>query len=148
MAVREWSMEQLDELLEKMMLQGFEKILANEENLLKQLGFLGVKEFNTLDAIWSLSKTKNNTASNIAKSLNITAGTFTTNLQRLLDKGYVYKEKTIQDKRIVYVYLTPAGVGIRRSRETAHKKLLRQALLGLSDSEKVALCSLLNKIDY
>ncbi|MCI5497833.1 MAG: MarR family transcriptional regulator [Firmicutes bacterium] len=141
-------MEQLDEVLEKMMLQGFEKILANEESLLKTLGTLGVKEYNTLDTIWTLTKTKSNTANNIAKALNITAGTLTTNLQRLTDKGYVYKERDTMDKRVVYVFLTPAGVGLRRSRETAHKKLLRQALLRLSDSEKVALCSLLNKIEY
>lgn len=141
-------MEQLDEVLEKMMLQGFEKILANEESLLKTLGTLGVKEYNTLDTIWTLTKTKSNTANNIAKALNITAGTLTTNLQRLTDKGYVYKERDTMDKRVVYVYLTPTGVGLRRSRETAHKKLLRQALLRLSDSEKVALCSLLNKIEY
>ena len=141
-------MEQLDEVLEKMMIQGFEKILANEESLLKTLGTLGVKEYNTLDTIWTLTKTKSNTANNIAKALNITAGTLTTNLQRLTDKGYVYKERDTMDKRVVYVYLTPAGVGLRRSRETAHKKLLRQALLRLSDSEKVALCSLLNKIEY
>lgn len=141
-------MEQLDEVLEKMMLQGFEKILANEESLLKTLGTLGVKEYNTLDTIWTLTKTKSNTANNIAKALNITAGTLTTNLQRLTDKGYVYKERDTMDKRVVYVFLTPAGVGLRRSRETAHKKLLRQALFRLSDSEKVALCSLLNKIEY
>ena len=141
-------MEQLDEVLEKMMIQGFEKILANEESLLKTLGTLGVKEYNTLDTIWTLTKTKSNTANNIAKALNITAGTLTTNLQRLTDKGYVYKERDTMDKRVVYVYLTPTGVGLRRSRETAHKKLLRQALLRLSDSEKVALCSLLNKIEY
>ncbi len=141
-------MEQLDEVLEKMMLQGFEKILANEESLLKTLGTLGVKEYNTLDTIWTLKKTKSNTANNIAKALNITAGTLTTNLQRLTDKGYVYKERDTMDKRVVYVFLTPTGVGLRRSRETAHKKLLRQALLRLSDSEKVALCSLLNKIEY
>ncbi len=141
-------MEQLDEVLEKMMLQGFEKILANEESLLKTLGTLGVKEYNTLDTIWKLTKTKSNTANNIAKALNITAGTLTTNLQRLTDKGYVYKERDTMDKRVVYVFLTPTGVGLRRSRETAHKKLLRQALLRLSDSEKVALCSLLNKIEY
>lgn len=141
-------MEQLDEVLEKMMLQGFEKIFANEENLLKSLGPLGVKEYNTLDTIWALTKTKSNTANNIAKALNITAGTLTTNLQRLTDKGYVYKERDTMDKRVVYVYLTPTGIGLRRSRESAHKKLLRQALLRLSDSEKVALCSLLNKIEY
>ena len=141
-------MEQLDEVLEKMMLQGFEKILANEESLLKTLGTLGVKEYNTLDTIWTLTKTKSNTANNIAKALNITAGTLTTNLQRLTDKGYVYKERDTMDNRVVYVFLTPTGVGLRRSRETAHKKLLRQALLRLSDSEKVALCSLLNKIEY
>lgn len=141
-------MEQLDEVLEKMMLQGFEKIFANEENLLKSLGTLGVKEYNTLDTIWALTKTKSNTANNIAKALNITAGTLTTNLQRLTDKGYVYKERDTMDKRVVYVYLTPTGIGLRRSRESAHKKLLRQALLRLSDSEKVALCSLLNKIEY
>ena len=76
-------MGNLDELLEEMLLKGYSKVISSEEKILKSLDGLGLKEFNTLDAIWELTKNKNNTSNNLAKVLGVTPGTITTNLDRL-----------------------------------------------------------------
>ena len=48
-------MGNLDELLEEMLLKGYSKVISSEEKILKSLDGLGLKEFNTLDAIWLLN---------------------------------------------------------------------------------------------
>ena len=86
-------MGNLDELLEEMLLKGYSKVISSEEKILKSLDGLGLKEFNTLDTIWELTKNKNNTSNNLAKVLGVTPGTITTNLDRLCEKGLVFKQK-------------------------------------------------------
>ena len=44
--------------------------------------------------------------SSIAKSLSITVGTLTTNMNNLEDKGYISRERSKTDKRVVLVRLT------------------------------------------
>ncbi len=140
-------MDNLEEILEEMLVNAYSKIIDNEEKILKNLNGLTLKEIHTLDIIAKTTKNKMNSSANIAKILDITAGTLTTNLVRLIEKGYVYKEKSIEDKRIIYVFLTPLGQSIRKKRELYHKKLVSNAISKLSTSEKVALTSVFNKID-
>lgn len=141
-------MDNLDNILEEILKDNYLKIIKNEEKLLKNLGSLSLKECNTLDAIALAIKNKNNTANNIAKILGITPGTLTTNLDRLMDKGLIYKEKSIDDKRLVLIYLTPDGCGVRRKRENAHRKIIANAIENLSTPEKVALMGALNKLEF
>ncbi len=141
-------MDNLDIILEEILSSVYGKVISNEEKLLKSLGPLGLKEFNTLDAIAITTRNKCNTANNIAKILSITPGTLTTNLDRLQDKGYVTKEKNDNDKRQVQIFLTPSGVALRKKRETAHSKLIASSISKLSTSEKVALVNALNKIEF
>lgn len=141
-------MEDLDGLLEEILANSYRQIISNEEKILKSLGDLGMKEFYTLDVIANTTKNKTNTSNNIAKVLGITAGTLTTNLDRLTEKGYVYKDKNSSDKRVVMVYLTPSGTALRKKRENAHRKLISTAISRLSDTEKVALVSALNKLEF
>ena len=141
-------MEDLDGLLEEILANSYRQIISNEEKILKSLGDLGMKEFNTLDVIANTTKNKTNTSNNIAKVLGITAGTLTTNLDRLTEKGYVYKDKNSSDKRVVMVYLTPSGTALRKKRENVHRKLISTAISRLSDTEKVALVSALNKLEF
>lgn len=141
-------MEDLDGLLEEILANSYRQIISNEEKIVKSLGDLGMKEFNTLDVIASTTKNKTNTSNNIAKVLGITAGTLTTNLDRLTEKGYVYKDKNSSDKRMVMVYLTPSGIALRKKREAVHRKLISTAISKLSDTEKVALVSAINKLEF
>lgn len=142
------NMDNLDIILEEILLGVYSRVIANEEKLLKNLSQLGLKEFNTLDAIALSMKNKNNTANNIAKILGITPGTLTTNLDRLQEKGLIAKEKNTEDKRIVQITLTPIGSALRKKRESIHKKLINNAIKNLSTSEKVALMNALNKIEF
>ena len=142
------NMDNLDIILEEILLGVYSRVIANEEKLLKNLSQLGLKEFNTLDAIALSMKNKNNTANNIAKILGITPGTLTTNLDRLQEKGLIDKEKNTEDKRIVQITLTPIGSALRKKRESIHKKLINNAIKNLSTSEKVALMNALNKIEF
>lgn len=137
---------ELDEILEDIMTKAIGQIILQEDKLLKSFDELGTKEFRTLDVIFSTTKSKTNTSNNIAKLLDITPGTLTTNLDRLSAKGYVYKEKSESDKRVVYVFLTPLGQNLRKKRETAHKNMIKNVTAKLSPTEKVALMSALNKI--
>ena len=141
-------MDNLDIILEEILLGVYSRVIANEEKLLKNLSQLGLKEFNTLDAIALSMKNKNNTANNIAKILGITPGTLTTNLDRLQEKGLIAKEKNTEDKRIVLITLTPIGSVLRKKRESIHKKLITNAIKNLSTTEKVALMNALNKIEF
>lgn len=141
-------MDNLDIILEEILSSVYGKVISNEEKLLKSLGPLGLKEFNTLDTIAITTRNKCNTANNIAKILSITPGTLTTNLDRLQNKGYVTKEKNNNDKRQVQIFLTPSGVALRKKRETAHSKLIASSISKLSTSEKVALVNALNKIEF
>ena len=142
------NMDNLDIILEEILLGVYSRVIANEEKLLKNLSQLGLKEFNTLDAIALSMKNKNNTANNIAKILGITPGTLTTNLDRLQEKGLIAKEKNTEDKRIVLITLTPIGSVLRKKRESIHKKLITNAIKNLSTTEKVALLNALNKIEF
>lgn len=142
------NMDNLDIILEEILRGVYSRILSNEEKILKGIGELGLKEYTTLDTIAYTTKNKTNTSTNIAKVLNITPGTLTTNLDRLMAKGYIAKSKNDEDKRVVYIHLTPNGVNIRKKREMAHKKLINSALVNLSASEKVALVNALNKIEF
>lgn len=142
------NMDNLDIILEEILLGVYSRVIANEEKLLKNLSQLGLKEFNTLDAIALSMKNKNNTANNIAKILGITPGTLTTNLDRLQEKGLIAKEKNTEDKRIVLITLTPIGSALRKKRESIHKKLITNAIKNLSTTEKVALMNALNKIEF
>ncbi len=141
-------MDKLDDILEDILKDNYNRIIKNEEKLLKALGNLSLKECNTLDAIAVTIKNKTNTSNNIAKILGITPGTLTTNLDRLSAKGLIYKEKSIDDKRVVFIYLTPDGCGVRRKRENAHRKIIANAIENLSTPEKVALMGALNKLEF
>lgn len=142
------NMDNLDIILEEILISAYSKIITCEEKVLKNIGELGLKEFHTLDTIASTTKNKTNTANNIASILNITPGTLTTNLDRLISKGYISKEKDENDKRQVKILLTSSGINIRRKRELAHKKIINSALAHLSTTEKVALVNALNKIEF
>ena len=49
--------------------------------------------------------------SDIAKRLDVTMGTLTTNMNSLEDKGYIVRERSTADKRVVLVVLTPKEIG-------------------------------------
>ena len=70
-------------------------------------------------------------SSNVSRALN-----------KLMDKGYIVKERSREDQRTVFITITPAG---HQAHEDADKELLTMSL-GLSDDELSQLYGLLLKL--
>ena len=50
-----------------------------------------------------------NKMSDIAAKLNITVGSLTTSMNTLVKKGYATRERSEQDRRVVFIHLTLKG---------------------------------------
>lgn len=139
----------LDELLENLLCRAYTKIIYGEEKALKNIigNNLSLKEYHTLDIVDSLSKSNNNTISEISKYLSITLSTCTINVDRLIQKGYLNKIKKDLDKRVAYIELTERGRIAREQHENMHKLQVQNMVENLSLTEKVALFNAVNKLD-
>lgn len=83
----------------------------------------------------------------IAKQLSVTVGTLTVNMNSLEKKGYIIRERSDQDKRVVLVTLTDKGRKAFFHHRDFHKAMIRSAVKGLDDKEMQTLISCLTKLN-
>lgn len=117
-----------------------------EKNLHQQGVTLSMNEVHLLE---SIEKASDNTMSYIAKRSMITQGTLTTNVGKLVKKGYVERYKDEKDGRIVRLRLTKKAEPVMKIHDSFHEKMIDRAIadLHLEDNE-VLLKSLNNIMDY
>ena len=84
--------------------------------------------------------------SQIAKHLNVTVGTLTVNMNSLEKKGYIIRERSTEDKRVVFVTLTDKGRKAFFHHRNFHKNMIRSAVKDLDEAEMNALISCLCKL--
>ena len=85
--------------------------------------------------------------SEVAKRLSVTQGTLTINVTALENKGYVVRERSEKDKRVVYVTLTERGRKAFYYHRDFHKNMIRSVVGDLDDDEKRLLYKCLKKLD-
>ncbi len=71
----------------------------------------------------------------IAHRLSVTVGTLTTNMNGLEKKGYIRRERSQEDKRLVYVLLTEKGKKAFYHHRDFHKKMIKAIIKDLSGEE-------------
>ena len=64
---------------------------------------------NDMHVIEAIGLGEGNNMSSIAKKLNITVGSLTTAVNNLVNKNYVERSRSKEDRRVVYVRLTEKG---------------------------------------
>lgn len=64
---------------------------------------------NDMHIIEAIGLSGENTMSSVAKKLKITAGSLTTAVNALVRKAYVKRERSEEDRRVVYIALTEKG---------------------------------------
>ncbi len=85
----------------------------------------------------------------VAKQLNITIGTLTITVNRLVKKGYVIRQRSEQDKRVVHLALSEKGQRAYAHHKQFHKQMIDGAIQYLSTEElKVLIKALSGLIDY
>lgn len=85
--------------------------------------------------------------SEIAASLRVTVSTLTTNMNGLEKKGYIIRERSEEDKRVVLVTLTERGRKAFYHHRDFHKNMIRAVVAGLDEEEKRLLYRCLIKLD-
>ena len=83
----------------------------------------------------------------IANRLHVTVGTLTTNMNGLEKKGYILRERSTSDKRVVLVTLTEKGRKAFFHHRDFHKNMIRSIVKDLDEDEMRLLYKCLVKLD-
>lgn len=83
----------------------------------------------------------------IAHRLSVTVSTLTTNMNGLEKKGYIRRERSQEDKRVVFVLLTEKGRKAFFHHRDFHKKMIRAIVKDLGEEEMEILYRCLKNLD-
>ena len=90
---------------------------------------------NDMHIIEAIGLSGENTMSSVAKKLKITAGSLTTAVNALVRKAYVKRERSEEDRRVVYIALTEKGEKAFYHHEQFHRQMTNAVIEKLDDEE-------------
>lgn len=137
-----------DETLNELLVRLFKDLMEIEGRCLVTGEFkdISYNDFHIIEAI-GIQEPKSMTA--VAKLMKVTTGTLTKAMDGLTRKGYVERERSKQDKRVVWVSLTEKGRMAYAHHEDFHRKMIANIKSELPEQETPVLIYTLAKlIDY
>lgn len=137
-----------DETLNELLVRLFKDIMEIEGRCLvtKEFKDISYNDFHIIEAI-GIQEPKSMSAT--ARLMRVTTGTLTKAMDGLTDKGYVVRERSRQDKRVVWVSLTDKGKAAYAHHEDFHRKMIANVKGQLTEQETPILIYALAKlIDY
>jgi len=137
-----------DETLNELLIRLFKDVMEIEGQCLvnEEFSDISYNDFHIIEAI-GMNEPKSMTT--VAKLMNVTTGTLTKAMDGLTNKGYVIRERSTQDKRVVWVYLTEKGKKAFRHHEDFHHDMINQIKEQLTEQEiPVLIYSLAKLADY
>ncbi len=137
-----------DKFLEinRILVEIYDDITHIEEYSIKSGAFkdLSITEIHTIEAVGLYGS---RTMSEIASKLDITMGTLTTAIDKLIKKGYVERSRSDIDRRIVNVSLTNRGKLAYRIHEKFHMDMVKEVMEDFNQDEEEILLSALRKLN-
>jgi DNA-binding MarR family transcriptional regulator len=133
--------------LNELLVDLFNHILfLEEQNLIDQGIRLSMTEVHTLE---SIEKSSTKTMSDIAKRLLVTQGTLTVSVNRLVKKGFVWRQRDTEDKRIMRLELTPVAKEVLKVHDRFHASMIDSLIADMHVDDDVNLMMSLERImDY
>ena len=134
------------EMLNSILVKLFNDILSIEEKALITDEFkdISVTDMHIIEAVGIY---KPRTMSTISKALGVTMGTLTTGINGLVKKGYVVRNRSELDRRIVYASLTDKGVAAYHHHMNFHKDMIDSIMQDLSEEEAAVLNKTFNRLE-
>lgn len=99
---------------------------------------------NDMHIIEAIGLSGKNTMSVVAKKLGITAGSLTTAVNGLVNKKYVVRKRSDQDRRVVFLRLTDKGTKAYEHHREYHREMTDAVISRLSEEEIPILLKTLN----
>lgn len=138
-------MQKAERVINELLVDSFNKITAIERDALKKgpLNDLTINELHAIEAIG----TEERTMTEIARRLNVTVGTLTTMVNRLVKKEYVERISSEEDRRVVKIILTKKGKFAYRLHDRFHHIMIRNMLADIDEAEYGVLIRALSALD-
>lgn len=120
----------------KLIVDTFHNILKTELKMINTItkSGLSMREVHLLEIVGESSESIS--ISKVAKSFEITLASVTVMANKLVDGGFITKQKSPTDARTVYLTLTEKGKKIDKEHENFHKKMVAKISKNLNDIEK------------
>ena len=133
--------------INKILVEVYDDVNRIEEYAIKSGAFsdLSITEIHTIEAV-GLYGSK--TMSEISSSLEITMGTLTTAVDKLIKKGYLERNRSNTDRRIVNVSLLKRGKLAYRIHEKFHLEMVQEIMMDFTQEEEEILLTALSKLNY
>lgn len=84
--------------------------------------------------------------SSISKKMSVTMGTLTTSMNSLVKKGYVIRERSEADRRVVYISLSEKGKRAYAKHAAFHHEMIEAVVEGMESQEKEILVHSLERL--
>lgn len=132
--------------INKLLVEVYNDISRIEEQALKKsrLNDLSTTEMHTIEVIGMYGS---KTMSEIASQLDITTGTLTPMVDKLIKKNYLERKRSETDRRLVYVNLTRKGRLAYRIHQKFHTDMIKQVVTGFTAQEELVLVNGLDKLN-
>lgn len=137
-----------DETLNELLVRLFKDIMEIEGRWLVTDDYSDIS-YNDFHIIEAVGTEEPKSMTTVAKLMKVTTGTLTKAIDALNVKGYVVRERSKQDKRVVWVYLTEKGKAAYVHHEAFHRNMIAHIKGQLSEQETPILIYTLAKlVDY
>ena len=132
--------------INQILVEVYDDVNRIEEYSIKKGAFsdLSITEIHTIEAV-GLYGAK--TMSEVASKLEITMGTLTTAVDKLIKKGYLERSRSNTDRRIVNINLTNRGKLAYRIHEKFHLDMVKAIMMDFNPQEEEILLSALSKLN-
>lgn len=134
-----------EQTLNRLLVEFFKYIMEIEEKKLITDEFREIT-YNDMHIIEAIGIDKPKKMSEIAKIMSVTTGTLTKAVDSLEKKGYVQRQRSRQDKRVVNITLTQQGVTAFRHHEKFHQDMIAFILEHVSEEESRVLRHALERL--
>ena len=109
-----------------------------------EFGDLTNNDMHVIDVI-GIDRPKN--MSSIARELSVTVGTLTISVNSLVKKGYVVRNRSSEDRRVVFISLSEKGVKAYYHHKKFHEQMIDIVVEELTEEELEALVKALTKLN-
>ena len=138
----------LEETLNELLVKLFKDILEIEAKSLITEEFKDIT-YNDMHIIEAVGIDESRNMKTVAKLMSVTTGTLTKAMDALCEKGYVVRERSTKDKRVIKLRLTDKGKSAYYHHEQFHRQMIKNIASEMSEQEtEVLIYALAKMVDY
>lgn len=138
----------LEETLNELLVKLFKDILEIEAKSLITEEFNDIT-YNDMHIIEAVGVDEPRNMKTVAKLMSVTTGTLTKAMDALCEKGYVVRERSTKDKRVIKLRLTDRGKSAYYHHEQFHRQMIKNIAAEMNEQEtEILIYALAKLVDY